>query len=768
MKKIILIIYIALFYVSLQVGYAQGVLSPQNLEDEFITVGEPMLGFPLGTGNDEIPDLKFGFRTNFDVAILNEVAIRAAARRNLRNWYDKQTGIIERILETKYGTSFPSFNAAKDHAFLEYERPSIRTHAAPIVNSNIRSRDQRSTRRKTHIRGLKALKVREAEIKKGNINNPLYPNIEVNNIPLKNIRSIAAFNSEYNKLLNEFTDNKWREFENNHIAKILGTPFNEEVIKIRNQRYNGFSYWDRLDFMQFLINFEEFKRLSTPPYILTGEAARIFNKYISKTNIVTTSTMVTNYINANKANELSLFHPNYWKVILKRDYGNSPFRIDDAIRKHEQLKAAEIRVLIHSISINATTTIDYLVNKLKITDEYQIQFLNDNPELGTLFNNQIDAAIKEDRNRPPGIPGQLSFPPDFSYQGAVSSIRNELIKGAKIAKLIAEVGIADVNQKKWLYENESEANDLRSFVEQNGFSSAAKEFASNYAEVFRVLDGPNQIKSTGKFPDELSSCCPGSCCPDRDDDYLIMLEFGVKPLQQAIQGVFNLFASSTDLVLSGNKVGKAVRALMKELEIEIPNDVTNEQLAEIYRIRKKEGILIVEYRPGLLESMLHIGLDTLDVLSILSPSKGGGAFLAIKTGGSVPVTNLTKYLRAIAKGEWKTVPESMSDAAKRYQEFITKRKWNESFVLNDVKFDGVKNVVLSDAKSGMLNFVNPNGTFKNFFTGVDGILRQARRQRGAAGDLPIEWHFEHKIVRDAYENLLKDFPFDIKFIHTPL
>ncbi len=474
MKKIILIIYIALFYVSLQVGYAQGVLSPQNLEDEFITVGEPMLGFPLGTGNDEIPDLKFGFRTNFDVAILNEVAIRAAARRNLRNWYDKQTGIIERILETKYGTSFPSFNAAKDHAFLEYERPSIRTHAAPIVNSNIRSRDQRSIRRKKHIRGLKALKVREAEIKKGNINNPLYPNIEVNNIPLKNIRSIAAFNSEYNKLLNEFTDNKWREFENNHIAKILGTPFNEEVIKIRNQRYNGFSYWDRLDFMQFLIHYEEFRNFQTPR-ILTGEAARIFNKYISKTNIVTTSTMVTNYVNANKASELSLFHPNYWKVILKKDYGNSPFRIDDAIRKHEQLKAAEIRVLIHSISINATTTIDYLVNKLKITDEYEIQFLNDNPELGTLFNNQIYAAIKEDRNRPPGIPGQLSFPPDFSYQGALSNIRSELIKGAKIAKLIAEVGITDVNQKKWLYENESEAEKFRLYGEQKGFSSDANK-----------------------------------------------------------------------------------------------------------------------------------------------------------------------------------------------------------------------------------------------------------------------------------------------------
>ena len=476
MKKIILIIYIALFYVSLQVGYAQGVLSPQNLEDEFITVSEPMLGFPLDTRNDEIPDLKFGFRTNFDVAILNEVAIRAAARRNLRNWYDKQTGIIERILETKYGTSFPSFNAAKDHAFLEYERPSIRTYAAPIVSSNVRSRDQRSTRRKTHIRGLKALKVRESEIRKGNINNPLYPNIEVNNIPLKNIRSIAAFNSEYNKLLNEFTENKWREFENNHIAKILGTPFNEEVIKIRNQRYNGLNYWDRLDFMQFLIHFEEFKRLSTPPYILRGEAARIFNKYISKTNIVTTSTMVNNYVNANKASELSLFHPNYWKVILKRDYGNSPFRIDDAIRKQEQLKAAEIRVLINSISINATTTIDYLVNKLKITDEYQIQFLNDNSELGTLFNNQIDAAIREDRNRPPGIPGQLSFPPDFSYQGAVSNIRNELIKGAKIAKLIADVGITDVNQKKWLYENETKLNELIKFGEQNNYSNEAQIF----------------------------------------------------------------------------------------------------------------------------------------------------------------------------------------------------------------------------------------------------------------------------------------------------
>jgi len=88
--------------------------------------------------------------------------------------------------------------------------------------------------------------------------------------------------------------------------------------------------------------------------------------------------------------------------------------------------------------------------------------------------------------------------------------------------------------------------------------------------------------------------------------------------------------------------------MMNSLGIDVPDDIENVSLATIYRVRKRDGILIIEYRPGLLRSMLDVGLDTLDILSFLSPSRGGGAFLAARSGGRITITNITNHIRRIA------------------------------------------------------------------------------------------------------------------------
>lgn len=105
-------------------------------------------------------------------------------------------------------------------------------------------------------------------------------------------------------------------------------------------------------------------------------------------------------------------------------------------------------------------------------------------------------------------------------------------------------------------------------------------------------------------------------------------------------------------------------------------------------------------------------------------------------------------------GKWITTSEAMSDASAAYQTFITGRAANQTYLLNSVKFDGLVNGVLVDAKSGYQNFVNKNtGLFYPWFRGSSSLLAQAQRQKVAAQGTRIIWHFENKIAKDAVQKL---------------
>ena len=111
----------------------------------------------------------------------------------------------------------------------------------------------------------------------------------------------------------------------------------------------------------------------------------------------------------------------------------------------------------------------------------------------------------------------------------------------------------------------------------------------------------------------------------------------------------------------------------------------------------------------------------------------------------------------------------MPPRAQRHQEFITGRLYNESFKIGNVKFDGLKNGVLLDAKSGYGGFIDKRtGRWHEWFRGQDGLINQARRQIEAAQGVAIEWHFDNeqamKLIRELIhgEGLKK-----IKFVYTP-
>lgn len=121
-------------------------------------------------------------------------------------------------------------------------------------------------------------------------------------------------------------------------------------------------------------------------------------------------------------------------------------------------------------------------------------------------------------------------------------------------------------------------------------------------------------------------------------------------------------------------------------------------------------------------------------------------------------------------GEWTTVNESMSPRSARYQEQITGRPANESYVVNGVRFDGVEAGRLLEAKGkGYANkFADTLEPRPWFIKGTNSLLSQAERQLHAAKGVPVRWHVAEKKAADAIRMLLHRSGFGaIEVVHTP-
>ena len=108
-------------------------------------------------------------------------------------------------------------------------------------------------------------------------------------------------------------------------------------------------------------------------------------------------------------------------------------------------------------------------------------------------------------------------------------------------------------------------------------------------------------------------------------------------------------------------------------------------------------------------------------------------------------------------GSW--VSESTSGWSKSaisYQEQVTGVSAGNAFEVNGVKFDGVKDGTLLEAKSSYDNFVGKDGQFQSWFKGQDALVDQAQRQVGAADGATIEWNFSSQKTLDATQALFKE------------
>ena len=68
---------------------------------------------------------------------------------------------------------------------------------------------------------------------------------------------------------------------------------------------------------------------------------------------------------------------------------------------------------------------------------------------------------------------------------------------------------------------------------------------------------------------------------------------------------------------------------------------------------------------------------------------------------------------------------------------------------------------------GYASFVK-NGIFKSWWRGAENLVEQAQRQLGAAGGVPIQWHFAEEAAANATKSLFQQMGIEgIAIIFTP-
>jgi hypothetical protein len=115
----------------------------------------------------------------------------------------------------------------------------------------------------------------------------------------------------------------------------------------------------------------------------------------------------------------------------------------------------------------------------------------------------------------------------------------------------------------------------------------------------------------------------------------------------AIIGAENLLAAYFEWTTEDEFQGKLMRKAMPKMGIEIPWDVSNTTLGELFTFRISDNKnLVIEYEKSIKEELLLVGLSTLDILALASPGTNAGAFFLVKTGTTkISAATLSSYLK---------------------------------------------------------------------------------------------------------------------------
>lgn len=472
MKNIYKLIAIVLFAFTATLN-AQLINSDGTKNDEFLgKQKQPVVNNGCECVNSDIDNFNFTFSNNLFYAMANDRAVIEASKREAWDWYNHQTDLMKDYIGAKNNKTFNSYNEAKDFIFRETEKDYIRSNA-PIARQKISSaRTTASHARNSGLKGLKALLRREREINSGKLDNSIYADLKVNNIPLKDIRTLSHLNSIRATVKTTTINGLWQTDQfssmldeiNTMISNTAYTGLENLAFNKKNGFYNGFNPWDRLNMMQLQVYFQQQNNLVSYPHFLSGG---VFEKFYNKIEVATAD-FIEDEIKKSYT-EYDLFHNEHWRIILRDKYNNSPIHQATAIAEHKALKEAELNRLRNQTPLGASLDVDKIVDQLNITDQYEYQWINANKDKATEFLNRLREAKKKDEeeNANPIPDNQIISIVGNNYESEIANINNEFAVGAQIAKLIEELQITDETKKSWFYENTNHSLDLIKFMKNN-------------------------------------------------------------------------------------------------------------------------------------------------------------------------------------------------------------------------------------------------------------------------------------------------------------
>ena len=127
------------------------------------------------------------------------------------------------------------------------------------------------------------------------------------------------------------------------------------------------------------------------------------------------------------------------------------------------------------------------------------------------------------------------------------------------------------------------------------------------------------------------TCCDEPWNPSPDPE--LILAFGADLFHDGSDALKSMLLASYEFWITDKFEGRFVRKVFKMKGIDVPSDITDEVLGDLYSIRYDNSEFAILHEIGLGQNFIDLGFNLLDVVTIISPSKGGGAYLAVNGGG---------------------------------------------------------------------------------------------------------------------------------------
>ncbi|APG64574.1 hypothetical protein LPB136_03975 [Tenacibaculum todarodis] len=188
-------------------------------------------------------------------------------------------------------------------------------------------------------------------------------------------------------------------------------------------------------------------------------------------------------------------------------------------------------------------------------------------------------------------------------------------------------------------------DDIKDFLFTNNYSYQAKNFAK---QIIKSLENNTDLDIT-PYLSNITSTSSGVSYQDYDpNDPILGNQILLDIANNAIDGFGNLILIYLEYRSHPANEGKILRLLMPKMGLEISDDIPDETLGELFSLRKRNRNLVVEYQDNTLKGLIiDVAVSAFDVVALISPSRGGGAYLLASGGNRVTAVALSNLLKSL-------------------------------------------------------------------------------------------------------------------------